>query len=152
MKKTVLIGLISISSLTFMGCANLEINGAKQQYETYHSFVEKAKKNIVKRQIDEDKLYSLMKKDKNLLIVDVRTFKEFKKGHIPNSVLIQRGIIEKMLPKRYFKPEDGKKIVVYCHSGKRSAMVTEQLMKMGYDVYNLEGGYKSWTKKYKIKK
>jgi rhodanese-related sulfurtransferase len=34
--------------------------------------------------------------------------------------------------------------VVYCRSGKRSAMATEQLRAAGYTVYDLEGGITAW--------
>ena len=34
-----------------------------------------------------------------------------------------------------------KTILVYCRSGKRSAMASEFLMSQGYDVRNIKGGF-----------
>lgn len=38
-----------------------------------------------------------------------------------------------------------KKILIYCRSGRMSSIVAEQLLELGYkEIYNLEGGMKSW--------
>ncbi|MFN9027509.1 MAG: rhodanese-like domain-containing protein, partial [Akkermansiaceae bacterium] len=37
-----------------------------------------------------------------------------------------------------------KPVVVYCRSGKRSAMATEQLRANGFTVFDLEGGITAW--------
>lgn len=42
--------------------------------------------------------------------------------------------------------KDGKKLVIHCHSGKRSMMACEKIQESNpsYDVWNLEGGIKAW--------
>lgn len=77
------------------------------------------------------------------LFIDCRTEKEFKRGSIPNSVLIQRGLIEFKVAKQ--APDKNTKIIIYCKSGKRSALTTCTLTKMGYsNVLSMTGGWKAW--------
>jgi len=81
----------------------------------------------------------------SLVLVDVRRKEEYLAGYIPESRLVPRGVMEKLFPK-IVPVEDKKKIVVYCNSGKRSAMAAWQLQRMGYDVVSLREGYKGWIK------
>ena len=75
------------------------------------------------------------------VIIDVRSPGEFNGGHLPKArnvpcdLLIQKGIDLQ-------KDSD---IVVYCHSGFRSANAQRILRSMGYSkVRNLKGGIVSW--------
>ena len=82
---------------------------------------------------------------KEYAFLDVRTEKEYKKGNIPNSVHIQRGVLEFNVEKKF--PDKNAKIVVYCKSGSRSALSVCSLTRMGYtNVVSLNGGWKGWVK------
>jgi rhodanese-related sulfurtransferase len=78
-----------------------------------------------------------------LLLIDVREDNEWSKGHLPNAVHLGRGIIERDIEQRI--PDTGAKLVLYCGGGFRSALVAENLQKMGYtNVESMDGGWKGW--------
>jgi hydroxyacylglutathione hydrolase len=75
-------------------------------------------------------------------IIDVRSYTEFDLAHIPNSVNIHSGHLDKNLN---IIPLN-EKIVVYCTSGDRSAIASSFLLRNGYkNVFNLSGGINSWV-------
>ena len=79
------------------------------------------------------------------LFLDCRTAKEYKMGHIPGAINLQRGLIEFYMPK---KVTDDKttKIVVYCKTGGRSCCATKTLEEMGYkEAVSMTGGWKAWV-------
>ena len=81
--------------------------------------------------------------DPDVVLLDVRTEKEFNEGHIQNALNIdikQSGFVEKA---KAVLPAD-KTIAVYCRSGKRSALAAVQLASEGYNVVNLEDGILAW--------
>ena len=81
--------------------------------------------------------------DPDVVLLDVRTAKEFGEGHLQNALNIdvtQDGFVEKAKP---VLPAD-KTIAVYCRSGKRSALAAGALTKEGYKVVNLKGGIIAW--------
>ena len=81
--------------------------------------------------------------DPNVVLLDVRTAKEFDEGHLQKAVNIdvtQDGFVEKA---KSMLPAD-KTIAVYCRSGKRSALAAGALTKEGYKVVNLKGGIMAW--------
>ena len=77
------------------------------------------------------------------VLLDVRTEEEHFNTRIPNSLLIN--VYEPGYIKDIEKLDKEKIYLVYCHSGGRSALVCEQMMKLGFNsVYNLEDGIVSW--------
>ncbi len=76
--------------------------------------------------------------DDSAIILDTRTEKERREGHIPGSLHIPtdslRGRIEELDP--------SKKIYVYCQTGLRSYIACRILSQKGFDCYNLSGGYR----------
>ncbi len=78
-----------------------------------------------------------------LLLVDVREDNEWVNGHLPGATHLGRGIIERDIEQRV--PDTGAKIVLYCGGGFRSALVADNLQKMGYsNVESMDGGWKGW--------
>lgn len=76
-------------------------------------------------------------------LLDVRTKEEWAEGHLKGAKLVtvtEDGFLEKA--KALLDPK--KPVVVYCRSGKRSAMATEQLRANGFTVFDLEGGITAW--------
>ncbi len=75
-------------------------------------------------------------------IVDVRDEDELVEGYIENSILIPLDTFEENAEIKL--KDKNKKILVYCRSGRRSAMACEILDKLGYsDVYDF-GGIINW--------
>jgi rhodanese-related sulfurtransferase len=75
------------------------------------------------------------KKD-DFVLLDVRTRQELQFTKINGSVHISLNELQDRIDEL---PKD-KKIVVYCHSGGRSAYATAFLRNKGFDAENLEGG------------
>ena len=72
------------------------------------------------------------------VIIDIRNDKDFKDGHIVNSV---------HAPEQNMKLEKyrGKPLIVCCRSGQRSASLCSKLQQEGFEsVYNLKGGIHAW--------
>jgi len=78
------------------------------------------------------------------LLVDVREDNEWEKGHIPDAVHMGKGVIERDIEGAV--PDTGAKIILYCGGGFRSALVADNLQKMGYtNVESMDGGWKGWV-------
>ncbi len=76
-------------------------------------------------------------------LLDVRTKEEWDEGHLKGAKLVtvtEEGFLEKAKAVLDAK----KPVVVYCRSGKRSAMATEQLRAAGFTVDDIEGGITAW--------
>lgn len=75
-------------------------------------------------------------------LLDVRTTGEFQGGHIDGATNIPVQELEQKLsalPQKKDTP-----IVVYCHSGRRSASAKQLLEKAGYTKVNDLGGMSNW--------
>jgi rhodanese-related sulfurtransferase len=77
--------------------------------------------------------------------LDVRTEKEFKKGHIPGAMNLPRGKLEFDIDKKI--ADKNAQVVLYCKTGGRSALATYTLVQMGYkNLKNMDSGWQAWTK------
>lgn len=79
----------------------------------------------------------------SVVLLDVRTKKEFDEGHLRGAILIdvktdsfKTAAIERL-------PKD-KVIAVYCRSGRRSVTAANILTEEGYKVVNLKDGITGW--------
>jgi rhodanese-related sulfurtransferase len=80
---------------------------------------------------------------KGMVLLDVRTDEEYKKGHIPGAVHVPLADVGDKV-KKLKKDKD---LVVYCQSGNRSIWAIKRLMGMGYkNLFNLKGGYSAWKR------
>lgn len=76
-------------------------------------------------------------------LLDVREADEFAKDHAVNSQHLSKGMIEVKIEKQI--PDTATEIICYCGGGNRSALVADNLQKMGYqNVYSLTGGFRAW--------
>lgn len=88
----------------------------------------------VKRRIDAGEKF---------LLVDVREDNEWAAGHLPGAVHMGKGIIERDIEQAV--PDTGKKLIFYCGGGFRSALVADNLQRMGYtNVESMDGGWRGW--------
>ncbi len=76
------------------------------------------------------------------ILVDVRETSEYEQEHIPGSLLAPLSTLD---PERFPRIE-GKKLVLHCAVGKRSAAARIQLWKTGYrpPAINMTGGLRAW--------
>ncbi|MBD8026087.1 rhodanese-like domain-containing protein [Ureibacillus sp. Re31] len=81
-------------------------------------------------------------------LIDVRETKEFEAGHI----LGARNIPSTQLRQRYKEIRPDLPVYLYCQNSGRSARAALFLKKKGYNqLYQLQGGFKTWTGKIKSK-
>lgn len=91
------------------------------------------------RSIDSTYAEQLIKDDKNLVILDVRTYSEFKESRIPGAINIPVDELEWELEE--LEKYKGNKILVYCKVGVRSNIACSYLENEGFkNLYNLRGG------------
>lgn len=84
-------------------------------------------------------------KNGEAVFVDVRTANEVLALNIPESQYIPTPLVSEKKLQSF--AEKNKKIVVYCHSGNRSAKVVNQFGALnGGEVYSLDGGIAAWQK------
>ncbi len=87
---------------------------------------------------------SLIQEKKDAYLIDVRTPKEFKAGHIKGAKNIN--IFNPHFKNMISKLKKEKPIFLYCRSGSRSAKAARMLSKMGFEeVYDLKGGFNLWS-------
>jgi phage shock protein E len=79
----------------------------------------------------------------DVTVIDVRTPAEYAAGHLPGAVNIdvESGSFEQQVGQL---PKDGT-YFVYCHSGNRSGVATDQMAALGFThLYDLQGGIEGW--------
>lgn len=88
--------------------------------------------------------------DPDVLLVDIRDVREVEReGTIPGARLAPRGMLEFWVDPAspYYKEDldDGRRLVLFCGSGWRSALAADVLTRMGRDdVAHLDGGFSGW--------
>lgn len=73
----------------------------------------------------------------NGIILDVRRYFEYIKGHLPGAVNIPYENIEN----GYYILDNENPIFVYCDRGGKSMLVTKDLIQKGYKAINVVGGF-----------
>ena len=86
----------------------------------------------------------------DVVFVDVREGEEFARGHIPGSVHAPRSALEFVFdpgsPSHNPALSSGKRLVLYCAAGGRSALSAKTLADMGVaNVCHVAGGISGWT-------
>lgn len=89
------------------------------------------------------KAKALLATDRSAILLDVRTKDEFAAGHIAGAVLLPYDEITATTAAKAIPAKD-RPVIVYCRSGRRSAIAATALVKLGYaKVYDL-GGIVDW--------
>ena len=126
MKKMICICLAVLLCLTgFAGCVQEE----KNMENTY-------------QQITAQEAKTIMDTEKDYIIIDARTDEEFAEGHIADAILIPEYEIAARAEKEL--PDKDVLILVYCRSGRRSKIASEELVKLGYANVKEFGGIIDW--------
>ena len=89
-----------------------------------------------------NKQKTIMDTEKDYVIIDARTEEEFAEGHIENAILIPEYEIANRAEKEL--PDKEQLILVYCRSGRRSKIASEELVKLGYTNVREFGGIIDW--------
>ncbi len=94
--------------------------------------------------LGQEALLEKMSVPDQVVLLDVRTPKEYSEGFIPGAINIPHDELEARIAE--LDGARGKEIVVYCRSGRRSDIALDLLQKAGFEkVYHLEGDYLGWT-------
>ncbi len=123
--KSILILLVIFTLVTITGCSAEN----KSSNSSYTKITGKEAKEM-------------MDHNNNYVILDVRTKEEYDSGHIKDAILIPNtDIIEKA---EEALPDKSVPILIYCRSGRRSALAASDLVDLGYtEVYDF-GGIIDW--------
>ena len=123
-KGLIIMLLISLSLFGMTACGSE--NGKSSTYE----------------QITAEQAKTIMDTEKGYVIIDARTEDEFAEGHIENAILIPEYEIAKRAEKEL--PDKEQLILVYCRSGRRSKIASEELVRLGYTNVKEFGGIIDW--------
>lgn len=116
MKKLILLSIFSLFAL--MGFAQINVSVAEAK--------------------------ALIKKEKKLLIIDVRTPQEFAAGNIKGAKLVD--YYNANFKAEINKLNKNRPVLLYCRSGRRSAEAMQIMtQELGFKkVYNMLGGFNQW--------
>ena len=107
----------------------------------FKQLVDEAKAQI--NEINADDLRHMQQSGEDFTLIDVRERDEQAKGTIPGAIGLPRGILEVNIDQ--VTTDKGRKLVLYCGGGSRSALAALNLKKMGFrNVISLAGGYRGW--------
>ncbi len=82
-------------------------------------------------------------KDSEMLILDVRTPREYAAGHVPGAINMPHTSITSQLEK--LQEHKNKAIVIYCKSGRRAGMAEQILSDAGFkQLLHLDGDMDGW--------
>jgi len=81
--------------------------------------------------------------DSNFAILDIRTPGEFQSGHLQSAILID--FYSQTFVDRLRQLDKGKKFLIYCRTGNRSARSLEIFRKLQFQkVYHMTNGISTW--------
>ena len=126
MKKLRGLVLMLLISLSLFGLTACQDGGNNATYE----------------QITPQQAKEIMDTEQEYIIIDARTEEEFAEGHIENAILIPEYEIKDRAEKEL--PDKDALILVYCRSGRRSKIVSEKLVNLGYTNVKEFGGIIHW--------
>jgi rhodanese-related sulfurtransferase len=89
--------------------------------------------------------FARLMNDGSHVVIDVRSVAEFKSGHIEKARNID--VMSGSFTDKASHLDTNKTYLLYCRSGRRSALACSKMAAKGYKVLNLKGGILSWTGK-----
>lgn len=129
MKKVKGLIIMLLISLSLFGMTACDGDGDNEKTPTYE-------------QITAEQAKTIMDTEKDFYLIDARTEEEFAEGHIENAILIPEYEIANRAEKEL--PDKEQLILVYCRSGRRSKIASEELVKLGYTNVKEFGGIIDW--------
>lgn len=95
--------------------------------------------------VNAEEARGLLIENPNVIILDVRTKGEYKRGHIEGAV--RNNYFSTKFKRRLRELDRTKPYLVHCKSGHRSGRVVKIMVKEGFtDITHLDGGYDAWKK------
>jgi rhodanese-related sulfurtransferase len=113
---------------------------AQGHNEAFLKLVNDAKSRV--RETDVEGYKAMLARGEKPVLVDVREDREYEAGHVKGAVHLGKGVIERDIETQY--PDKATTLVLYCGGGFRSALVADNLQKMGYkNPVSLDGGWRA---------
>jgi rhodanese-related sulfurtransferase len=104
------------------------------------SLVNDAKSRV--KEIDIEGYKKMRQSGEPHMLVDTREESEWNAGHAAGAIHMSKGVIERDIETKV--PDKSTRLVLYCGGGFRSALVADNLQKMGYrDAISLDGGWRA---------
>jgi len=133
---------ISIYALPFMmAWSAFSVNASDNNILDINEIKRNALQGIVL--LSNEQLKDRIKKNHKLVLLDVRTQREFQAGHLKGAAWLERGIVEFVLARTL----NGKatEIILYCKKGYRSSLVAKRLQDIGYNNVKVHVGFDDWA-------
>jgi rhodanese-related sulfurtransferase len=112
----------------------------KQHSPEFLKLVNDAKSHV--KEIDIDAYKKIVAAGQPHILVDTREDNEWAAGHVQGAEHLSKGIIERDIEEQV--PDKTATLVLYCGGGFRSALVADNLQKMGYqNAISLDGGWRA---------
>lgn len=115
-----------LTSLSLFGLTACQDSGNNASYE----------------QITPQQAKTIMDTEGDYIIIDARTEEEFTEGHIEGAIMIPEYEIAERAEKEL--PDKNALILVYCRSGRRSKIASDELVRLGYTNVKEFGGIIDW--------
>lgn len=128
-----------LAAVICFGVAVLKFYTSRMTPNSAHA--EDSKKDESPRLLSPAEAKARLDANESVILLDVRTQEEFDEGHIPGAVCLPNELITADMPVAF---DTDAEILVYCHSGRRSAEAAEKLADMGYTNVADLGGIQDW--------
>ncbi len=117
---------------------------SKKHSEKFEALVDDALTRIP--EISAEEVAQKLVRKEDFKVIDTREALEFEKGHLPKSIHLSKGVIERDIENEIENYD--KELVLYCGGGYRSALAADNLRKMGFtNVKSMAGGWREWNEK-----
>jgi rhodanese-related sulfurtransferase len=111
-----------------------------QHAPAFLALVHDAKSRV--EEIDVPQYLTLRAAGEDHVLIDVREDNEYAASHVKGALHMGKGVIERDIESKV--PDKNAKLILYCGGGFRSALVADNLKKMGYrHPISLDGGFKA---------
>ncbi|MDX1953614.1 MAG: rhodanese-like domain-containing protein [Verrucomicrobiota bacterium] len=88
---------------------------------------------------------ALLAKNTNVVVLDIRTAKEFQEGHLKGATNVD--FYADDFKEKLKSLDKSKTYLLHCASGGRSSQARETMKEMKFQsLYHLDGGFKAWQK------
>jgi len=146
--------LLAITLVSFIWGCSMKSIPEEKVYDSVDKMIEEARP--LTAVLSNEAFHSLMNSDSAYILIDVRLPEEHKKGFIPGSISIPRGVMEFRINSEkvwdeegMYVPEKNELLVLYCKKAKRSVLTALKLKQLGYtNIKYIAGGWTDWHLKY----
>jgi len=132
-----------MNKLTFLLCLPLLLGLLTLRSQAQAPATPQKPENV--KHVNAKQAAELLEKHKDVVVLDIRTAKEFQEGHIAHAKNID--FYEKDFADQVEKLDKSKTYLVHCASGGRSTRSLPVFEKLNFkSIYHLDGGFKGWQR------